>query len=820
MPKRLTLRHALFLTTALASFGNFAQAQTAAPDNSGGGSADQTETIIVTAQKTVRSSLVLSGDEAQKLLPGINPLKAIETLPGVVFATADPWGNNEQNESLVVHGFTLQQLGFTMDGVPLGDQQYGNYNGLSSSRALTSENVSRVEFQSGAGSLGVASTSNLGGAIETFSRDPEQTAGAVINQTVGSYYTSRTFLRLESGDLGDGNSGYLSFLHQDQRAWDFDGHQRGNQVNLKFVHSDTHGKLTGYFDWQDKDEPNEDSVNYGSANSGNTYTPYTRPFLFPNYPYALTYVNLANNGAPPSQYGTNFSNYFSAAQRVDVLSYVNYDWFIDSDITWSNQVYYHYDQGRGIVAAPLNQAGLLTLFEAYFPPTTNIVNEFGGLGYQVRTTEYLINRGGERSTLNWQLGAHAIEAGLWYEHNESSTGRDWYPFSAANNDLTPYEHPGDPAFVQYYYRFKTDDLQLHLQDEWRILPNLRLQAGIKSSLQNAGDKLPVQQQNVLPGSPWTLPPYNVKPVCTGALTPPACSGPPVNYPVGNIVSDAWFLPQAGALWDFTDEDQLFANVQKNMRQIVPYGPESGYYATSPWSLGTQQGFNEFKASGHPETSWTYEAGVRSTREVDFGPLTAIEGQINGYLVNFQHRLLNVAPYNPGFNPPPAVIANVGSVTTYGVDVAGTLHFGDHFQFYDAVSYNRSTYNDNYYTGATLVHTAGKVVPLTPDWLEKFVFSTNFGPFEAQINGDYIGQRYVTYTNDLHVNPTFQMGLETSYTLDIPEGYYVHRLKFSVNMTNLGNTQGVETPVVTGASGGYAEYPIAPRQWFFTVSSKF
>ena len=97
--------------------------------------------------------------------------------------------------------------------------------------------------------------------------------------------------------------------------------------------------------------------------------------------------------------------------------------------------------------------------------------------------------------------------------------------------------------------------------------------------------------------------------------------------------------------------------------------------------------------------------------------------------------------------------------------------------------------------------------------------TNFGPFEAQINGDYIGQRYVTYTNDLHVNPTFQMGLEASYTFEVPEGYFVHRLKLSGNMTNVGNTKGVETPVVTTAAGGYAEYPIAPRMWFVTLSAK-
>ena len=66
-------------------------------------------------------------------------------------------------------------------------------------------------------------------------------------------------------------------------------------------------------------------------------------------------------------------------------------------------------------------------------------------GYEVRTTEYRINRFGERSTLNWKLGDHDIEVGAWYERNASRTGRRWYPFSAANNDLTPYDVPRNPA---------------------------------------------------------------------------------------------------------------------------------------------------------------------------------------------------------------------------------------------------------------------------------------------------------------------------------------------------------------------------------------
>jgi iron complex outermembrane receptor protein len=107
---------------------------------------DATETgqIVVTGRRSTRSVTQLEGVEMQKILPGINPLKAIQTLPGVTFLTADPWGNNEQNISLFIHGFNQQQLGYTLDGIPLGDQNYGNYNGLSPQRAIISENVGRV----------------------------------------------------------------------------------------------------------------------------------------------------------------------------------------------------------------------------------------------------------------------------------------------------------------------------------------------------------------------------------------------------------------------------------------------------------------------------------------------------------------------------------------------------------------------------------------------------------------------------------------------------------------------------------------------------
>ena len=761
--------------------------------------------IVVTSARTTRSAVALGGVEIQKLLPGVNPLKAIQTLPGVLFETADPWGNNEQNEEIFVHGFSTQQLGYTMDNVPLGDQQYGNYNGLSPSRAVTSENVSKVVLSSGAGALGVASTSNLGGAIETYSSDPKHALGGMAEEVLGSYSTTRSFLRLDSGDTEYG-AGYVSYLHQDARAWDFNGHQRGDQVNAKYVHDDSHGKLTLYGDWSSKVEPNEDATSFGNqqTTAAAGFTPYTRPYQYPN----LTAEEASlTNGSPPTAQGNNFSNYFSAAQRTDALTYAKYDWNIAPNITWSNQAYYHNQYGRGIVAGPVNNAGLPALFATYYPglvvggsPTSagslqNLINVFGGTGLEVRTTEYHINREGLLSTFDWTLGQHTIEAGVWYEHNDSGQHRVWYPFSAANTDLTPYSIPsGKAAFTQDAIDFTTDDVQIHLQDQWRILPTVLLQAGFKASLQTASNDVLINQKN--------LP--------TAAV--------PVVFPTGSITSNNGFLPQFGAVWDVTSHEQLFANIQQNMRQFIPYSQGGNFYGTSPWNLGTQAAFNLFKQTVNPETSWTYEGGVRTKRPVDLGFLTSIEGQASYYHVDFSNRILNVAPYN-FINPPPSILVNVGGVTTDGVDVAGTLNFGPHFHVYDGISYNKSTYNSNYSSGGAVVATGGKTVPGTPDWLNKTILSTNFGPFEAQVTGDYVGKRYATYLNDLSVKSTFLVGLEASYGFDSPMPW-LKAPKLAVNVTNLGDAKGVSTLVTTSATGGYQAYPIAPRMVFVTLSAGF
>ncbi|MFT9092878.1 MAG: TonB-dependent receptor [Gluconacetobacter sp.] len=739
--------------------------------------APATEQIISTAHRT-RSEQSVSHVQMQRMLPGMSPVKALEILPGVVFENADPWGNNEQNSSLFIHGFNQNQLGFTLDGMPLGDQSYGNYNGLTPQRAAISEIMGGASVSTGAGALGTASTSNLGGTLEFQTQDPMHRAGGQLNQTFGSWSTFRTFARIDTGDFGNGNSAYVAWVRQDARAWDFAGHQGGNQVNAKFVHEDDNNKITTFFDWSDKVEPNEDSI-YDPQYT----TLYKNPFIYPNLNEALKYYNSSEY----KDAGLNYRNYYSAAQREDFLAYTKWTHDFSRNLHWDNQIYYHHDGGEGVVAGPISAAGLPALFRAYYPTysASQLSGVFGGSGMATRTTEYWDNRGGLISTLRYKLGNHHIELGGWYERNNNTQARRWYPFSASD-PTTPYDRQQNPLIHQYTNYFYTNTWTTHLQDTWQVSKTFSLNAGFKSELVYTNGTLPVASK-------------------TGSTVPG-----------GTIAAVKPFLPAFGALWNITPHEQWFANIQENMRAFQAEGTGNA----TPWGVTTQEAFDHFRDHCHPETSWTYETGLRTNRDIAFGPLTHISGQLEYYHVHFSNRLLSVAsaPNLSWIVGSANILTNVGSVSTDGMDFSFTTQFGRHFSFYNALSYNKSVYNDNYSTGTSIVPTAGKNVAGVPNWTEKFVASTNWGAFNAQFIGDVIGKRYTTYTNDQHVGGYALFSLNAGYTIHgIP---HVRGLKIQGNITNLTNTKGWSTLSIGNASTTYSAFPIAPRMYFLTVGAEF
>ena len=809
-------------------------------------------TIVVTGGRT-RTAVELPGTEMQKILPGVSPLKAIQTLPGVLYITADPWGNNEQNAQIFIHGFAANQLGYTMDRIPLGDQSYGNYNGLSPQRAVISENVRRVIVATGAGDLATASNSNLGGTVETYSSDPLATLGIQAAQTIGSYDTSRTYARIDTGTFGGTNSAYVSGVRQRARAWDFNGIQGGWQANAKFVHDDGIGKLTLYFDYNDMTQPNEDATVFfkpsagGTATAAQLYTPYTKPFYYPDFTgYRGSYLNALGNS--PAAEGSNYRNYYSDAQRTDYLAYGRYDARLATNMTWSGTGYYHHNDGVGVVAGPLGQS--ITTAQAYLDPAyatlpsncrftannngvrpssctalTNaqaaaagaaLVAATGGSGLITRTTEYRIDRWGVISAFDLDLGAHKIELGGWFEHNSTTQWRRWYAADVNNpGNSTPYIRPlavAQPLFTQYQGEAKIEQLQLHLQDSWQALDRLLIQAGFKTSAQWATGRYPVQPR-------------------AGSL-----SGLAGGLPQGRIDTLRWFLPAAGATFDVNGHEEIYANVQKNLRQYQAYLAGGG----GPWFTGSQAAFNAFAQSGRPESSWTYEAGLRSNRS--FGNGLSFNAQVNYYHVDFKDRLLAIST-NPGgiagggITGGTSILVNVGNVKTDGVDAAFTLRAGRVLSLYNATSYNLSKYQRDYTSTASgigaatdtciggfvvtggVVPTCGKQLPGIPKWMNKTVGTLTLGPVEAQVIGDYVGARYATFSNDVRVRSYFLTSLRLA--AQVPDGILpLRKAELALNVTNLTDRKGESTLSIGSATNSYSAYPIAPRQWFLTLSAAY
>ena len=103
------------------------------------------EEVVVYGQGETRQVQTIKTNEIETVAPGTSPIKVVEKLPGVNFQSADAFGAYEWSTRISIRGFNQNQLGFTLDGVPLGDMSYGAFNGLHISRAIASEDLGTVQ---------------------------------------------------------------------------------------------------------------------------------------------------------------------------------------------------------------------------------------------------------------------------------------------------------------------------------------------------------------------------------------------------------------------------------------------------------------------------------------------------------------------------------------------------------------------------------------------------------------------------------------------------------------------------------------------------
>ena len=728
----------------------------AAASSSAGASVQE---LVVYGRGETRQILSIAPAQLARAAPGSSPLKTIASLPGVNFQAADPFGSYEWAVRISVRGFNQNQMGFTLDGAPLGDMSYGNYNGLHISRAIATENLGQSNLAEGVGALGTASSSNLGGTLEFKSINPSVTAGIFLSGTVGSYKTNREFVRLESGEIPGGGRGYVSFDHQGSKKWKGYGIQLQNQINSKFVQPLGPVTLTGFVNYSDRRENDYQDLSLSLINQFG----YKLDNISHNFPLAAALARAYQTGKPsPAPFTDTVNNndpvdavyYNASGLRKDTIGALRADWNIGDGLTAHLTGYGHHNDGRGTWHTP-------------YVPTP------GGSPISLRTTEYTINRGGVVGSVDYKIGRHDIEGGFWYEDNSFTQARRYYPVDGAGSNLDDLVFPANPFFTQWLGKFSTNTWQFHLQDSWKITDNLKANFGFKS--------------------------LNVDVAATQVIG---------THAGGDIKSNEAFLPQVGVNWAFNDSSEVFADYAKNMRAFV------GANTAGPLSA-TQAGFDAIKARLKPETSQTGEIGYR----FHSGTVQAV---LTGYYVKFDHRLLTVT-VGAGIIGNPSALENVGSVTSRGVELSGSWRFAPSFTLSGSYAYDKSTYDQNTFNGDGTLNalTGGKTVVDTPRNIASGSVGYDDGAWFGNVSANYTSRRYFTYTNDQFVPGRALVDLAFGYRFH--GAGLMKGVELQGNITNLFNKRYVATVGSNGYGNSGDNQTLlagAPIEAFLTLRKTF
>jgi iron complex outermembrane recepter protein len=742
----LTLPSALLTAVSHADDSQQSQAQT-----------DAMEEVLILGRGESRQVQQVSNRQIELLPAGTSPLKAIEKLPGVNFQSADPFGAYEWSARVTIRGFNQNRIGFTLDGVPLGDMTYGNHNGLHVSRAVPSELVDRVVLSQGTGGLDTASSSNLGGTVQFFSAAPAGEFGANLQQMIGSDSARRTFARLDSGELGAGTKLTLSIVDANSEKWKGGGDQRHRDFNLKVAQPVGHATLTAFYNYSDRMEIDYQDLSKDIvARRGREWDNY-----YPSWSAAVAAASACNASGQSDTIACDDAYWNASGLRRDHLGYVALAVPFGESFEWKTNVYMHTDEGQGLWGTP-------------YAPTP------GGAPLSIRTTEYDLERRGIVTSVTWTLGAHTLNGGIWYEANDFTQARRFYGEPSAAAPSRSFEDfQRNPMLTQWEYDFDTTTRVIHLQDTWSVTDAVRINAGIRSVWsENEADTV-------------------VGPMKTGTLE-----------------TDEPFLPQIGINWRLDDDLEWFASGSKNVRAFASSGT-SGPFST------TAAGFAAIRDVIEPETATNVETGLRFRA-------ASLEGLVALYHVDFKDRLVGITQ-GPGIVGNPSVLANVGGVTTKGIEAALTWRPTEQLTWFNSLSYNDSKYDDDYTTtnGAgvqTVVPVKGKRVVDTPEVLFKSELGFERGSFFAHADVSYVDERFYTYLNEGGVD---------SYTLlNAGFGYrfsglgIVEQLTVQADVTNLTDEDYFSTIDSNGFDNRDPNGTLqtlllgAPRQYFLSIKAKF
>ena len=739
------------------------------------------EKIVVVGRRVSQTDIAIGTDEAtnttavtrEELLSapsGISGLKMLESLPGFNVQTDGALGLYEFGNSVQVRAFQLSQMGFVLDGIPMGRSDA--FGGSPIFRYVDNENLGSVIASPGAGDVSAPSYSSLGPIASYNTVRPSEEMGGMVAVTVGDFDLQRTFVKLETGDI-DGFRAYVSRSKTDSDLWRGPGTIDREHIEAKALYEfgDSYIQATMVSnDFFDYDSPSAPASTFAS----NYYYGYQASIPEGCVSADPGVYDFNGDGTiddsdfTPVFTGSNCTSYYEDRINIrdDKLYSLGFGTYLSEDIQLTATAYFEDKDGYGV--SPDSYTNSLGIYEDQAAAGLDVVHP-RGVQYGLSTV------GGEREGLvagvSWFMGDHKVEFGGWVE-------QDTYNRTQARLNKTGGSADGDVIWdeVVYYRRDYTavrDTTQLYLKDTISLLDDdLVLEVGMKSlSIDYSLDGYRDYNDYEIDGEE--------------------------GYGPQHVEADYTnnFLPMVGAVYRLNDTDQLFASIAQNY--ALPAGTDDIFDNAIGFAAEAPKG----------EESDNIEFGYRTNSE-------NYNGAVAVFYTRFDNRLIASSVLNPATGQPETFYVNAGASKAYGIEFSGVFQpemFDRELYFNANVSYKKATLVDGFGSNP-----AGSQLPDSPEWLA--TGGVTYEPTEwlvANFSAKYTDTRYTdfneTYELKRYLVAQAYVDIGGPNSFGMPENM---RLRFNVD--NVFDKQ-VMSFGFTGSSFGR---PLSPRTFQATLTVDF
>lgn len=671
------------------------------------------ESFEAIGQGESRATNSLDLESIDIAMPGIQPEKMIDKVPGVNVVTRDPFGFYEFGNDVRVRAFNISNLGVSLDGVPVGssDARYGTPIG----RMISGPNIANIKVSQGAGDVTTPAYQALGGSIQYTSIDPTNEAGFLMEASFGDFDHMSLFARYNTGEILPGLTSYFSAYHFEFSPRGLEGLGKGEneryEIKTKYELPSGKGTLKFAYTWNDRDDLDTAGLDWQEwqdleagnyRGTGEGYIEYT-PWDYPDIG-SFNYGDLSDEGRNlgPVAYldpneeageGTNAIYYDKWRNgRMDAIYSLNFDYELSDNLSMTIVPYYQDKDNYGLWGRETSYAEtqIRAAYEAdptrtdiwgqlYYDAAGNALNEAGEIveeygadhavaaptveaggdfepgvpGRTARDENFGGHRYGVTANFVYETEKHKIIFGGWHEFDHHGTERPNY--NLAGGSITGEFEYDQFNFLNYTrYIDQTVD-QIWVQDNFNAIDGkLGLVFGIKAI------QMDRDAHGFLSITDWLA-----------------------NEEVFRSVSyEDLFLPQFGAVYKLSDSSELFFNYSENMATPTP-----GTITTAG------DGFDPDILK--PEYSDNIDIGFRGS----FGDVSYT---VQAYKIKYTDRILSSAVPVDSANAGAAgnsVYQNVGGVDSIGAELSGVWNTPvDGLKILGSVALQETTFQQDLFVG--------------------------------------------------------------------------------------------------------------------------